>query len=85
MRSGTLRTEEAKIMTIEELNNLIARGAAQPGVRDALELMRLGQELDRQAREFLELYGAVSIHTVAASSGIVGPVKPTPANHAHLG
>ena len=48
-------------MTIEELNDLIARGAAQPGVRDALELMRLGQELDRQARELLELYGAVSL------------------------
>jgi hypothetical protein len=72
-------------MTIEELNDLITRGAAQPGVRDALELMRLGQELDRQARELLELYGAVSISTVAAGSGSVGSAKPTAANNAHLG
>lgn len=28
-------------MTIAELNDLIARGAAQPGVRDVEELMRL--------------------------------------------
>jgi hypothetical protein len=69
-------------MTIQELNDLIARGAAQPGVRDALELMRLGQDLDRQAREFLELYGVVSVST-AAGSGIVGSAGPT--NHAHLG
>jgi hypothetical protein len=43
-------------MTIEELNDLIARGTAQPGVKDALELMRVSQELDRQARELMELY-----------------------------
>jgi hypothetical protein len=74
-------------MTIAELNDLIARGAAQPGVNDALELMRLGQELDRQARELAELYGVVSITTVSAnSSGIVGPFsEPTAADHAHLG
>jgi hypothetical protein len=72
-------------MTIEELNDLIARGAAQPGVRDALELMRLGQELDRQARELLELYGAVSTSMVAAGSGVVGSTEPTAANDAHLG
>ena len=73
-------------MTIEELNDLIARGAAQPGVYDALELMRLGQELDRQARELLQLYGAVSISTVGASSGGgVGSVEPTATHHAHLG
>jgi hypothetical protein len=72
-------------MTIEELNDLIARGAAQPGVNEALELMRLGRELDHGARELLELYGTVSISTVAAHSGIVGLMEPTAANHAHLG
>jgi hypothetical protein len=71
-------------MTIEELNDLIARGAAQPGVSDALELMRIGQELDRQAREMVELYGAVLTSTVTGSSGVVGPAEPT-ANHAQLG
>jgi hypothetical protein len=71
------------VMTIQELNDLIARGAAQPGVYDALELMRLGQELDRQARELAELYGGVSISTVSADSGGVGSL--TPPNHAHLG
>jgi hypothetical protein len=59
-------------MTVEELNDLIARGAAQPGVRDVEELMRLGQELERQARELMELYGAVLISTVSADSGVVG-------------
>lgn len=58
-------------MTVEELNDLIARGAAQPGVRDVEELMRLGQELERQARELMELYGAVSTSTVSADSGVV--------------
>jgi hypothetical protein len=74
-------------MTIEELNDLIARGAAQPGVNDVIELMRLGQELDRQARELADLYGAVSITAVSASSsGLVGSsLEPTTADHAHLG
>jgi len=72
-------------LTIQELDDLIARGAAQPGVNDALELMRLGQELDRQARELAELYGAVSITTVTANSGVVGSTEPTAANHAHVG
>jgi hypothetical protein len=73
-------------MTIEELTDLIARGAGQPGVNDALELMRLGQELDRQARELAELYGVVSITAVSNGSGIVGSVsEPMPADHAHVG
>jgi hypothetical protein len=56
-------------MTIEELNDLIARGAAQPGVRDVEELMRIGQEFSRQARELEELYGVFSISTVTTDSG----------------
>jgi hypothetical protein len=56
-------------MTIEELNDLIARGAAQPGVRDVEELMRIGQEFSRQARELAELYGVFSISTVTTDSG----------------
>lgn len=71
-------------MTIEELNDLIARGAAQPGLNDVLKLMRLGQELNRQAYELVELYGAVSTSTVSANSGFVGSTEPA-ANHAHLG
>jgi hypothetical protein len=58
-------------MTIEELNDLIARGAAQPGVRDVEELMRIGQEVSRQARELAELYGVFSISTVTTDSGRV--------------
>jgi hypothetical protein len=58
-------------MTIEELNALIARGAAQPGVADAMELMRLGEELNRQTRELVDLYGATLISAVTASTGIV--------------
>jgi hypothetical protein len=72
-------------MTVQELNDLIAHGAAQPGVNDVVELMRLSQELDRQARELVEIYGAVSTSAVAGSSGIVGSVEPTAADHAKLG
>jgi hypothetical protein len=68
-------------MTIQELNDLIARGAAQPGVSDAVELMRLSQQLDRQARELVEIYGAVSTSAVTSSSGVVGFVT----DHAKLG
>jgi hypothetical protein len=71
-------------MTIDELNDLIAPGAAQPGVIDALELMRLGQELDRQTRELQELYGAVSTTTVIAGSGEITST-PSTANYAHMG
>jgi hypothetical protein len=72
-------------MTIEELNDLIARGAAQPGVKDALELMRLGQELDRQARELMELYGGVSTSAVTGSTGVVRTAEPMAAGHALMG
>jgi hypothetical protein len=72
-------------MTIEELNDLIARGAAQPGISDILELMRLSQMIDRQARDLVELYGAVSTTTVSANSGLIGSPEPTAADHAHLG
>jgi hypothetical protein len=41
----------ASPMTIEELNDLIARGAAQPGIREVEEMMRLSRALDEQARE----------------------------------
>jgi hypothetical protein len=71
-------------MTIDELKDLIARGAAQPGVIDALELMRLGQELDRQTRELQELYGAVWTTTVIAGSGEIA-ATPLTDNHAHMG
>jgi len=72
-------------MTIQELNDLIARGAAQPGVHEAVEVMRLSQELDRQARELAEVWGAVSTSAVTSSSGVVASGKPTAAGHAKLG
>jgi hypothetical protein len=72
-------------MTINELNDLIARGAAQPGVADAMELMRLSQDLERQTRDFVEIYGSVSTSAVTSSSGIIGPIEPQAAPHANLG
>jgi len=70
-------------MTSQELNDLIARGAAQPGVRDVEELMRIGQELSQQARELVELYGSVLIATASTNSGLVS--SPAVADHAHMG
>jgi hypothetical protein len=58
-------------MTTEELNDLIARGAAQPGVTEAMELMRLGEELNRQARELVDLYGVTLTSAVTANTGVV--------------
>jgi hypothetical protein len=58
-------------MTIEELNELIARGAAQPGVDDMMELLRLSEELTRQAQELVDLYGAVSTSAVTGSSSVI--------------
>jgi hypothetical protein len=71
-------------MTVIELQDLIARGAAQPGVSDALELMRLSEDLERQARDQLELYG-ISTTAVTCSSGVVGSTEPTATNHADVG
>ncbi len=70
-------------MTVAELNDLIARGAAQPGVRDVEELMRLSQQLDRQARELSNLY-AVPISSVTSDRSVASAL-PTDAAHAHLG
>jgi hypothetical protein len=69
-------------MTIQELNDLIARGAAQPGVRDVEDLMRLGLELDQQARALADISGSMT--AVASSSGVTS-VTPTDAAHADLG
>jgi hypothetical protein len=64
-------------MTTQELNDLIARGAAQPGVREVEELMRLARELDDQVRSLAELYATAQPVTASSSS-------MTPAN-ANLG
>jgi hypothetical protein len=77
--------EVEAVMTIDELNDLIARGAAQPGVRDAEQLMRLSEQLTRQARELAELYDVNAAYTAAAGTGVVGQVEPTATTHAHLG
>jgi hypothetical protein len=57
-------------MTIQELNELIARGANQPGVQDAMDLMQLGEELSRQAQELVDVYGTVSTSAATASSSV---------------
>ena len=67
-------------MTTQELNELIARGAAQPGVSDVVELMRLSQDLDEQARNLADLY-ATTTPTAASSSS----VTPAAITHANLG
>jgi hypothetical protein len=69
-------------MTIEELNDLIARGAAQPGIREVEEMMRLCFALDEQARDLAALYGG-SVTTVASSTDVAS-LAPT-IRHAHLG
>ena len=70
-------------MTIQELNDLIARGAAQPGIRDVEHLMRVADELNQQARDVAYIYGSVY---VASSSGTgVTSFEPTGAAHADLG
>jgi hypothetical protein len=69
-------------MTIEELNGLIARGAAQPGIRELEELMRLSRMLDDQARDLAALYGSVSVSTVASGTDLRSQPAVT---HADLG
>jgi hypothetical protein len=75
------RRQEAAV-TINELNELIARGAAQPGIRDIEELMRISNELNQQARTFAHLYGSVY---VASSGSGVASVEVTDATHANVG
>jgi hypothetical protein len=72
------------LMTIQELNDLIARGAAQPGIREIEEMMRLTMALDEQARALAELYGAGSVSTVASSTDIRSTL-PTARSHANVG
>ena len=69
-------------MTIEELNDLIARGAAQPGIHEIEEMIRLCRALDDQARDLAALYGVGVVTTVASSTEL----RSLPAaTHAHLG
>jgi hypothetical protein len=58
-------------MTIGELNDLIVRGAAQPGIREVEEVMRLSAALDQQARELAALYVVESIATVASGTTVI--------------
>ena len=67
-------------MTTAELKELIARGAAQPGVHEIEELMRLSQELDEQSRQLSELH-AISLPATTSNSSVVPPTMP----HAHVG
>jgi hypothetical protein len=57
-------------MTMNELIDLINRGAAQPGVREVEEMMRLAWTLDQQSRELAALY-AGSFSTVASGSSMI--------------
>ena len=67
-------------MTTAELNELLVRGAAQPGVREIEELMRLTQQLVDQTRELADIYAA-QIPATASSSSVV----PLTAAHANVG
>lgn len=69
-------------MTVKELNELIAHGAAQPGVHEVEEMMSLARLLDEQAHEFAGIT-LTSFTTTATSSG-AGSVMPA-ADHADLG
>ncbi len=71
-------------MTIQELNDLIARGAAQPGIREVEEMMRLCLALDEQARGLAAMYATESVSTVSSSSDL-GLVRPIAVSHAHMG
>src|SRR5262249_11301294 len=71
-------------MTIEELNDLIARGAAQPGIRQIEEMMRLSWALDEQARDLAMALATGSISTVASSSDVRW-VRPASTPHADVG
>lgn len=70
-------------MTVNELNELLARGAGQPGVREVETMMRLGWMLDQQARELSALYTGSSAVTVASNSGM--GTEPSAAANANLG
>jgi len=43
-------------MTIQELNDLIARGAAQPGIREVQEMMRLCWALEPRRLDYRSAY-----------------------------
>jgi len=70
-------------MTMQELNDLIARGAAQPGIREVEEMMRLSWALDEQARDLATALAAGSVST--ASSTDVRWVRPASTQHADVG
>jgi hypothetical protein len=84
MQSGTLRHGREAIMTIQELNDLIARGAAQPGICEIEEMMRLCWALDEQARDLAALYAGGPTFTVASGTD-VGSVLSAAPSHANLG
>ena len=70
-------------MTARELQDLIDRGAAQPGIHEVQEMMRLTLALDQQARELASLYTAESVTTVSSGSGV--GAMPATMRHADLG
>ena len=69
-------------MTINELDDLIARGAAQPGIRDIEEMMRLCWALENQARDLAAVYGTGPFSTVASSTEMR---SLPPLTYAHVG
>jgi hypothetical protein len=70
-------------MTGQELQDLIDRGAAQPGIHEVQEMMRLTLVLEQQARDLALLYTA-ELTTVSSGSGL-GVPTPTATRHADLG
>jgi hypothetical protein len=73
-----------QIMTIQELNDLIARGAAQPGIREVEEMMRLCWAFNEQARDLAALYAAGPVFTVASGTD-AGSILSAAPSHANLG
>jgi hypothetical protein len=73
-----------QIMTIQELNDLISRGAAQPGIREVEEMMRLSWAFDEQARGLAAVYAEGPVFTVASGTD-VGSILSAAPSHANLG
>jgi hypothetical protein len=70
-------------MTAQELQTLIDRGAAQPGIYEVQEMMRLSLALEEQARDLASLHTA-ELTTVSSGSG-VGVLPPATVRHADMG
>jgi hypothetical protein len=79
-----LQVDRSDTMTIQELNDLLNRGAAEPGIREVEEMMRLCRLFDDQARDLAAIYAAGWLSTVASSTEAKS-VRPASHPHADVG